>query len=262
MKPVLRLALDLTVVAAFIAVWVVAAGMSRASRMARTCQGKGKIEVIVTDSLERRFVAKADVEDWLEKEYGAYAGLPIDSVDLPRIEAVISGHSAVRSCEAWMTDDGVLHVELSQRQPVLRLQNSRNACYTDESGFMFPLQSRGSVDVPVISGELPVALPRGYKGPAATESERLWLERSIALVGYMKGTVWEKNIARMEVDSGGDFLLYPAEGKEVFIFGPAVRIEDKFRLLAAYYRSIVPSREGEGSFTTVDIRHRGQIVCK
>ena len=76
MKPVYRHILLVLVVLFCGAVWLFSTRMAHRELAARTCQGKGKLQVTVVDSLERRFVAKADVQDWLEKEYGAYAGLP------------------------------------------------------------------------------------------------------------------------------------------------------------------------------------------
>lgn len=262
MKPLLRLGLDILVVAAFTTVWALSAGMAKSSRNSRTCQGKGSLEVIVSDSLERRFVAKADVQQWLQAEYGAYAGQRLDSVDLARVERIVSGHSAVRACEAWLTDDGILHVQLSQRQPVLRLDDGSNACYSDETGYLFPLQRGGSAEVPVVGGKIPFKLERGYKGYPQKAEDMLWLQRVIGVTNYMKGTIWEKNIAKMDVDADGDLVLYPAQGKEKFIFGAPVKIEDKFRLVTAYYRSVVPSLPEGKTYTRVDVRHRSQIVCK
>ena len=261
MKPVVRYALSLLLVAACAVIWVVTLGMAHRQLRTRTCQGKGRLEVTVTDSLERRFVARADVQDWLEKEYGAYAGLPLDSVDLQRIEQLVCSHSAVRDCEAWITDDGVLHVQLSQRQPVVRLDNGQNACYADETGFLFPLQSRGSVDVPLVGGNLPFPVTRGFKGNLADEKAARWLSQVIELVQYMKGTVWENDIDRIRVLSDGQLVLYPVEGKEEFLFGQPVRIEEKFHLLTAYYRGVVPNKQ-PGYYSKIDLRFREQLVCK
>lgn len=261
MKPKVRHSLGLLLLAACAAVLVLSSGMARRELRSRTCQGKGKLQVTVTDSLERRFVARADVQEWLDKEYGAYAGLPLDSVDLTRIEKLICSHSAVRDCEAWITDDGVLHVELSQRQPVIRLEDGQNACYADESGFLFPLQSRGSVKVPVVGGKLPFPVQRGFKGHLEDPEKALWLNQVIGLVNYMEGTVWEKDIQKISVRGNGELLLYPVQGKEVFLFGPPVRIQEKFKLLTAYYRSVVPSKE-PGYYSKVDLRYRKQLVCK
>ena len=123
MKPIFRRGLGLLVILSCCLVWVLSTSMARKQRRSRTCQGKGKLEVLVTDSLERRFVTREDIELWLDNEYRAYAGLPMDSVDLDRIEKIICSHSAVRECESWLTDDGILHVSISQREPVVRFQD-------------------------------------------------------------------------------------------------------------------------------------------
>ena len=261
MKRIYRHILGLLLIAACVAVWVLSTGMARRELRTRTCQGKGKLQVTVTDSLERRFVARADVQEWLDKEYGAYAGLPLDSVDLTRIEKLICSHSAVRDCEAWITDDGVLHVELSQRQPVIRLEDGQNACYADETGYLFPLQSRGSVKVPVVSGKIPFTLQRGFKGYLKDPQEALWLGQVIAVVDFMEGTVWEKDIRKIVVRGSGELVLYPVQGKEEFLFGPPVRIPEKFKLLTAYYKSVAPAKE-PGYYSKVDLRYRKQLVCK
>ena len=145
MKPIARRGLGLLLVACCSLTWMLTSSMSRKELRGRTCQGKGTLDVLVTDSLERRFVTREDIEHWLETEYRAYAGLPLDSVNLDRIENIICAHSAVRDCEAWLTDDGILHVALSQRQPVMRIQDGQNGYYSDAEGFLFPLQARGSV---------------------------------------------------------------------------------------------------------------------
>lgn len=261
MKPIVRRGLGLLLVIACAAVWVVSSGMSRRALRERTCKGKETLDVIVKDSLERKFVAKEDVEKWLDKEYRAYAGLRLDSVNLGKIESIVLEHSAVRSCEAWLTDDGTLHIELTQRQPAVRFDEGTNGYYCDAEGFIFPLQARGSVDVPVVDGKLPLNVPRGFKGSPDSESQREWLGRILAMAAYIKGTPWEKNIKSITALEDGNLLITPAEGKEKFLFGPPVRIAEKFSLMDRYYTTVAPSRE-PGYYSTVDVRYNGQLVCR
>ena len=261
MKPIARRGLGLLLIVCCCTVWTLSTSMSRKHRRATTCQGKGTLEVIVTDSLERNFVTRADIEKWLDNEYRAYAGLPLDSVDLYRIENIICGHSAVRECEAWLTDDGILHVSLSQRQPVVRFQDGQNGYYSDSEGFIFPLQARGSVQVPVVDGNLPIKVARGFKGPLADASENAWLMQILGLVNYIHGTKWEQNISQINVNKDGDLVLIPREGKERFIFGAPTRVPEKFALMDAYYDSVVPYKD-PGYYGIVDIRHRKQLVCR
>lgn len=261
MMPIVRRGLGLLLIVCCGLLWIFSVSLSRQQRRARTCQGKGRLEVIVQDSLERRFVTREDIESWLDKEYRAYAGLPLDSVDLDRIEKIVCGHSAVRDCESWLTDDGILHVSLSQRQPVVRFQDGQNGYYADADGFLFPLQSRGSVHVPVVDGALPLSVPRGFKGTVTDPAQQVWLARILHLVDCMDGTVWQENIGQIHVNKDGDLVLYPREGKERFLFGSPTRVEEKFALMGAYYESVAPAKE-PGWYSLVDVRHRKQLVCR
>lgn len=261
MKPIVRRGLSLLLIIACVVLWSTTLKMSKRQLRGRTCQGKGTLEVTVLDSTQRNFVGREDIEKWLDKEYRAYAGLPLDSVDLTRIESIVTGHSAVKTCEAWLTDDGILHVELSQREPLVRFDDGTNGYYADAEGFIFPLQARGSVDVPVIEGVLPIKVPRGYKGALKDPKQKAWLEEILALAATMKGTVWETNIRRIKTSASGDLTLYPLEGKEKFLFGQPVRVEEKLSLMEKYYQSVVPVK-GQNYYSTVDLRYRGQFICR
>lgn len=259
MKPIVRRGLGLLLIAGCAAVWMLTSAMSVRERRAHTCQGRDRLDVIVADSLERRFVNKDDVAGWLDSEYGTYVGLPLDSVDLGRIERLVQAHSVVRSCEAWLTDDGVLHVELNQRQPVVRFENGDNGFYADATGFVFPLQERGSVDVPVVDGKIPLRIPKGFKGTPADEAEAAWLSQVIGLINTLRGSVWEKNIVQISVDGKKDLVFTPRQGGERFLFGQPVRVKEKLGLMEAYYTSGLAAK---GEYHTVDVRYRGQLICR
>ena len=261
MKPIVRRGLGLLLIIACVTVWIVSSGMARRTLSVRTCSGKETLDVRVKDSLERKFVAREDVEKWLDNEYGAYAGLRLDSVNLAKIESLVLSHSAVKSCEAWLTDDGTLHIELTQREPAVRFDTGTNGYYSDVDGFIFPLQARGSVEVPVVDGKLPLDVPRGYKGEPSTREQKEWLGKILVLAANIKGTAWEKSIGKITVGDDGNIVMKPAEGKETFLFGQPERIPEKFSLMGKYYSSIVPAK-GPGYYSTVDVRYKGQLVCR
>ena len=259
MKPIVRRGLEVLTVLACAALWMLTSGMGRQERRTRTCQSG--IQVTVLDSAERHFVAREDLEKWLDQDYHAYVGLPLDSVNLDRIEKLVLSRSAVKSCEAWLTDDGVLHLEISQREPVVRFDDGHNAYYADADGYIFPLQSRGSVPVTVVDGKLPLRVERGFKGVPEDPAQQEWLKQVVGMVNYIKGSVWENNIRQITVDERGNLVLTPWEGRERFLFGEPVRVKEKLLLMRSYYEAVAPSRE-EGYYGTVDLRYRGQLVCK
>ena len=260
MIPIVRRGLGALTLVAFAAVWILTSRMSEKDRRARTCQSG--IRVTVLDSAQRHFVDKAAIEQWLDKDYHAYVGLPLDSVNLDRIEQLVMSRSAISACQAWLTDDGVLHLEIAQREPVVMFKDGTNGYYADASGFIFPLQARDPViKVPVVDGKIPLKVERGFKGIPEDPAQRAWLLRITSLMEFIKGSIWENNIAQMTVDAGGNLILVPREGREKFIFGEPVRVKEKFLLMRSYYEGVVPSKE-PGYYGTVDLRYRNQLVCR
>ncbi|MBR1706365.1 MAG: hypothetical protein IJ721_06205 [Bacteroidales bacterium] len=256
MKPLVRYILSGVTLAAFAALWFLADRAAAGSRRAVTCQG---VKAVVADSTERRFVVEEDIVAWMA-DYGTYVGLRLDSVDLRRIETIMDGKSAVLKSQAWLTDDGYIHISVTQREPVVRFQKGNVGFYADRNGFLFPLQSRHTSRVPVVDGAVPVNVDKGFKGEPGTKEEAAWIRSIVGLMRYMQDSkVWADNISQITVLPGGDLMLIPREGSERFLFGRAAGIAAKFGRIRRYYDTIAPEAEG---YTTVDVRYDGQIVCR
>ncbi len=237
--------------------FLVIKGMRDNRRRQLTCGG---INVEFADSYN--FVTPEDIESYLTKEYGAYIGQRLDSVDLAKVEKILNNKSAILKTEAYTTPDGKLNVKVFQREPVVRFQKGGNGFYADEKGFLFPLQSNYTSQVPIIDGEVPLTFESGYKGEPVTEEEKKWLGNIISLVNYMKASkTWATNISQITVRGNGDLVMVPRQGKELFIFGQPDGFEDKFAKIGKYYTTILPEK-GEGFYSTVNVKYNGQIVCR
>ena len=233
------------------------AGVS--SRKTITCTG---LEVVILDSMQNSFVSRADVKGYLDREYGQYIGTVIDSIDLTKIEDIIDGRSAVLKSQAYVTRNGVLHVDVTQRKPVVRFQKSDGGFYADADGYIFPLQRTYASHVQIIDGNIPLAANSGYKGAIEDPKEKAWFESMMKVVNYIENSrTWKDKIVQISIDEGKDLILIPREGNERFLFGQPVDIEDKFRKMEKYYTHIIPAK-GADHYRTVDLKYRGQIVCK
>ena len=65
----------------------------------------------------------------------------------------------------------------------------------------------------------------------------------------------------IKVESNGDLVVVPAEGKERFIVGRPEAIPEKFAKINEYYRRIKPSVE-EDMYSSVNVKYKGQIICR
>lgn len=260
MKPVVRNLLFVLAVAAFAAVCGLILAYSLESRRLITCEEA--VDVQLPDA-ERSFVSEQDVKDYLRDYYGPYTGARLDSVDLDRIETVLDARSAIRKSEAWTTDDGILHISITQREPVVRFMKSgTEGFYADDRGFIFPLQEAWSPEVPVVDGKIPLYAGADYKGEPGTQAEKEWMAGLLSLLEYMKGSRrWAESFSRITVEENGALVLIPAEGNERFIFGSADSPREKFARIDSYYRYIKPSKD-EDYYHTVDVRYDGQIICR
>lgn len=232
------------------------AGTAR-ERALRTCEG---IRVEYAD--DYRFVSEQDIKDYMDKYYGAYIGQRLDSIRLHKVEAILDVQSAILKSEAYTTDDGMLNIRLTQREPVIRFQKGSYGFYADCNGFIFPLQENFTSQVPVMDGAVPIKSAEGYKGAPGSEEERQWMAGVIALVDYMgKSRIWAENIVQMHVEDNGDIVMIPRQGNERFIFGSSFGVKDKFDRMSDYYRYILPEK-GEGYYKTVNVKYDKQIICK
>ena len=257
MKARVRILVTAAVLAALAALCaLIHAGTAR-ERALHTCEG---LRIEYAD--DYRFVSEQDIKDYLDKYYGAYIGQRLDSIKLHKVESILDVQSAILKSEAYTTEDGMLNIRLTQREPVIRFQKGSYGFYADCNGFLFPLQENYTTPVPVMDGAVPVNSAEGFKGAPETEAEREWLADVISLVEYMgKTRIWAENIVQMHVEDNGDIVMIPRQGSERFIFGGPGGAKEKFDRMSDYYRYILPEK-GEGYYKTVNVKYDKQIVCK
>lgn len=252
-----RILAGLGTLAALILICVLIHAGTARERALRTCEG---IRLEYAD--DYRFVTEEDIKGYLDKYYGPYIGQRIDSIALHKVESILDVQSAILKTEAYTTDDGMLNIRLTQREPVIRFQKGSHGFYADANGFIFPLQDNYTTPVPIMDGAVPIQCAEGYKGAPETEAEQAWLASVIAMVKYMEKTrTWAQNIVQMHVDEAGDIVMIPREGRERFIFGSPTEAKAKFDRMSDYYRYILPEK-GEGYYGTVNVKFDKQIVCK
>lgn len=221
-----------------------------------------RTEITISDSMDNDFISGADIGAFLDSRFGSLKGRPVPEISVTEIEKAVDGRSAVKKSEVYMTKDGVLHIDVVQRTPMVRFQKKDGGFYADEDGFLFPLQKNGTAYVPVIDGAVPIKVESGYVGTPQSPEEKEWTELIIRLVRHMNESgVWAENIVQINVRENGDLVMIPREGNERFIFGPPVDIEDKFRKMGLYYTSVVPAK-GEGFYSSVNLKFKDRIICR
>lgn len=231
--------------------------LSAKDRALLTCE---KLEVLFSDSL--KFVSEQDVRSYLAAQYGSFIGQRIDSVRLYSIEEMLLKKSAILDAQAWITDDGVLSVLISQRAPALRFAyEGGGGFYIDDGGFIFPLHNSYTAPVRVIEGYIPVNVRSGFKGYAAGAADKKWLGDMLMLNSYLRDSrKWNSDIYKLRIDKDENLVLNSIRGRENFIFGNADRMEEKFTHIDQYYNYIAPKVD-TAYYKSINLKYKQQIIC-
>ena len=196
-----------------------------------------------------KLVTEDEIRAYINRAYGTCRGVRIDSLGLDRIERLVCSRDEVAGCEAWVTDDGILHVEVYGRTPVLRFNRNGEGYYVDAEGYIFPLGEEYEFPVPVIDSDL----KRGF--------DSRWLQQTIELVSFFSQSPKLKDrIIGYEVADDGDFIV-KSENTD-FIWGDFSSKEDKLLKLEKYYGRILPKCEADQPYKTVNLKYKGQIICR
>jgi len=215
-----------------------------------------KVSIIVLDSLESDIVNKSELEKAIKKQC---VGIITDSIDLHALEFLLDNNGEISESQVFWKDEGLLGVTLTQRKPVVRLEMAGGGYYSDSEGYLFPVQH--PIDVPVITGSLPLNLESGYRGYADSTSMK-WLKAISGMASYISSDkYWNRQIAQIDVEKNSDIVLYLSSGDLKVIFGDASDYIDKLDKLEQYYRYIAPLEKAQ-NYTTVNLKYRNQIICK
>lgn len=217
------------------------------------------VDIRILDSLENRIVTREDVMEAL-KDAPESVGLKPGEINICGIEDLLNQRGEILHAEVYSRNDGVMYVEIQQRHPAMRLCMPDGAIYSDSEGYLFPITN--SSDVPVVTGAIPVSVPEAGKGFATSAAEREWLRSMLRLGNYIDShDYWRTQVGQIDIENGGDAVLYMRSSRERFIFGDCDHIERKFNRISTYYRTIAPL-DSNKRYTCINLKYNNQIVCK
>ena len=152
--------------------------------------------------------------------------------------------------------DGIIRVEISQRQPILRVMNQFDQnFYIDQHGLKVPLSNNFTARVIAANGYIDEVF--GSKVDTLHTEIAREIFRTADFIS--KDSLWSAQIAQIYVDQDHQIELIPRVGTNRILLGNADSLETKFSNLLTFYKKAIP-QVGWDRYKTINIKYANQVV--
>lgn len=217
-----------------------------------TCK---KINVILPGN--QFFIERSEVDAILNENGGLLVGRRLDGINIQDLENKLKANPFIEYAKVYLDMDGVLHADVRQRVPILRIFNlSGQDYYVDQNGLKVPLSDHFTPKVLVANGEI----VESFDGKVDTLKNQMSKDLFHMAQFIDKDPLWADQIVQLYVDDHKDIELVPRVGNQKIIFGDVDGMEDKFRNLKLFYKKAIP-KVGWDAYSIINLKFDGQIVC-
>ena len=203
---------------------------------------------------ESFYVDKNDISSALKKAAnGKLVNQSLRSINLAKLEKSLERNAWIRDAELYVDSKDVLHVTVTERQPIARVFTTRGASfYMDSSGLKMPLLQRVSIRVPVVTNYT--------AAKKLNKADSILLTNLKQLLQYVNhDPFWSAQVGQIDIVDRNKFEIIPTIGNHIIRIGNAENLEQKFGRLLIFYRQVL-GKTGFDKYNVLDARFNGQIV--
>jgi cell division protein FtsQ len=231
------------------------------SANSRPCGG---IVIEISDSSDYHFVTKKQILNLAYGNSSRIAGRPVKDVSISAIEKRINGLHELKKAEVYISIDGIVHVYLEQRNPVMRVMPGDGGdFFVDEDGVVVRRRNLYNPRLHIVEGNVNIssAMLNGVS-VLDTSIKHSILKDIYPLVNYINDdNFWSAQIDQIYVDGNDEIDLIPRTGNQVIHLGSTENFEGKLRNLGNFYDKVLPV-VGWDKYSVINLEFKDQIVCK
>jgi cell division protein FtsQ len=204
------------------------------------------------------FIERNEVDKILLEASGALIGKDLRDINIHSLENSLKNNPFIEFAKVYADMDGIIHVEIKQRLPILRIINRANVqFYIDENGLKMPLSENFTANVLVANG----LIDEDFSGKVESLNTKL-AKDLYRMAQFIKAdTLWDNQIEQLYVDTKGDIEMVPRVGDHKIILGDADSLQTKFRNLLIFYKKAMP-KVGWDTYKTINLKYANQVVCE
>jgi cell division protein FtsQ len=250
----------------FVTGLIISLGFVNKEQDSLLCRG---LDIHVNQDDDLYFIDKIDIAQILKDRGDSIIGQPKSTVNITDIEKTLNSHPAISNTEVSMSIDGIVKVDVKQRNPIIRIINPNgDSYYLDDEGKLMPLSDKYTMKVPIVNGKINEPYSTNYmhsieqigKDSALKASSKL--DELFAMAKYIHADeFWKSQIHQIYVNDNDDMEIVPMVGNQRIIFGDTTAMEEKFKKLLTFYQQGLNTTGWWDKYSTINLKFKNQIVC-
>lgn len=199
-----------------------------------------------------------DVLMIIERSFGyTLTGMPIGDIDVRRVERVLRADPFVRDARVYVDAVNKIHIELTQREPILRVIDKNGLTYyLDRDGGQVPWSKHYTPRVLVATGNI-----NPYDRDYMEKKKHVVKDLYHLTKKIMDDEFLEPMVEQIYVKKPGEYQLIPKVGDHRIILGGLDRLDEKIFYLKNFYREALPYK-GWQRYKTINLTFKGQVVAE
>lgn len=204
------------------------------------------------------FIAREELDNIIMRSQGQLVGRDLNKINIHQLERVLRANPFIESAKVYADMDGIVNVQIKQREPVLRILNLTNQdFYIDRNGYKIPTSTNFTAKVLVANGYI----LESFGNKVDTLSTKLARDLYNTALFVDKDTLWTDQIEQLYVNQHNEIEMVPRVGNHRIILGNADSLQVKFRNLLIFYKRAMP-KVGWDAYKTISLKYANQIVCE
>jgi cell division protein FtsQ len=213
-----------------------------------------RIDVILEDSLQSRFVTRSDVRRMVEDTDAQLQGYPLSQINTRSLEEKIEQSQFIKNAEVSKDISGRLEIRVEQRVPLVRiLPDGQRGFYLDTEGKVLPLSDRFTPLIMLASGTIP--------NPGKSGNTKGRLEEIYQFCKFLEtDQFWSNQLVQIYVNHQGEYELIPRVGAHQILLGNMDQWKRKLRNLELLYEQGF-AKQGWNEYQTINLKYTNQVIC-
>ena len=212
------------------------------------------VKVIIPGN--QNFVERSEVDQILLSNGGKLVGREIKNINIQKLEARLKANPFIRFAKVFADMDGVINVQISQREPILRIINAANMdFYVDTDGNKIPMSDNFTANVLIANG----LIYEDYSGQVDTLKSKLAKDLFKTASFITADTLWNNQIEQLYVNQKNEIEMIPRVGNQNIILGNGDSLTVKFNNLLIFYKKALPL-VGWNTYKTINIKYTNQVI--